>query len=117
MKKIIIITLCLFPVLAFAGVLVLPQSNISPNPAYSRNLSLGTKGMANYSTSMRDAVRFKAATAAGVATTVKVFLDGDETKVYPASEDTYSFERGKVTKIGFRAYSTAVPVTVHVWSM
>lgn len=115
MKKLILLVTVLAPALCWAGSIVLPSSNAAPNPSYSRTLTLGTKGYANYSTNMRDAVRFKGATAAGVATAVKVFLNGDETYSYPVAEDTYTIDRRNVSKIGFRAYSTATPVNVHVW--
>lgn len=114
-KTAFLFLLCLAPALCWAGSVVLPSSNAAPNPAYSRTLSLDTKGYANYSTGMRDAVRFKGATAAGVATAVKVFFNGDETYSYPVTEDTYTIDRRNVSKIGFRAYSTATPVNVHVW--
>lgn len=116
MKKLILLAIAtLAPTLVWAGSIVFPSSNAAPNPAYSRTLSLDTKGYANYSTGMRDAVRFKGATAAGVATAVKVFFNGDETYSYPVTEDTYTIDRRNVSKIGFRAYSTATQVNVHVW--
>ncbi len=100
--------ICLMlPALVWAGDVIL-------NPAYQRTLSLGTKGLANYSTAYRDGIKFKASTAAGTAVAVKVFFDGSETHVYPTSEDTYTLRRGMISKVGFRAYSTATPVTVHV---
>jgi hypothetical protein len=99
--------LCLIPALSWAG-------DIFIKPVYQRTLSLGTKGMANYSTSFRDGIKFKAASATGTAITVKVFFDGSETNVYPTSEDAYTLKRGEVSKVGFRAYSTATPVSVHV---
>jgi hypothetical protein len=102
MKTLLIVLLLCIPLAALAG--VLPQSSIIPNPAYSDKLSLGTKGTASYSVAFRDAVRFKAATATGTAVTVKVFF-----------EDTYSFERGKVSSIAFRAYSSQTPTFVHIW--
>jgi hypothetical protein len=113
MKTLLIVLLLCIPLAALAG--ALPQSSIAPNPAYSDKLSLGTKGTASYSVAFRDAVRFKAATATGTAVTVKVFFNEDETKVYPTSEDTYSFERGKVSSIAFRAYSSQTPTFVHIW--
>ncbi|OHD28159.1 MAG: hypothetical protein A2Y38_15620 [Spirochaetes bacterium GWB1_59_5] len=106
MKNVLLMVLCLIPALVWAG-------DFAPNPVHSRTLSLGTKGFANYSVAYRDGVKFKAATAAGVATTVKVFFDDDETHVYPSSGE--NIDRGKLTKVGFRAYSSATPVTVHVW--
>lgn len=107
MKRLILLLLCI-PALCWAG-------DTTPNPAYSRTLSLGTKGLANYSTAYRDGIKFKGATSTGTAVAVKVHFDGSESNVYPTSEDTYTFKRGGVSKVGFRAYSTATPVTVHVW--
>lgn len=114
MKKIALLILFSASV-SFAGPVVLPQSSIAPNPAYTRQASLGTKGFKCWSTVGRDAMRCKTATAAGVGTVSKWFLNGDESKVYPTTEDTISTERGKVTSICQRAYSTATAISSHCW--
>lgn len=114
MKKIALLILFSASI-SFAGPLVLPQSSIAPNPAYTRQASLGTKGFKCWSTTSRDAMRCKTASAAGVATATKWFLNGDESTVYPASEDTITIERGKVTSLCQRAYSTATAVNSHCW--
>jgi hypothetical protein len=106
-KKLALLMCVVIPALAWAGDVII-------NPAYQRTLSLGTKGLANYSTAYRDGMKFKAVNASGAAVAVKVLFDGSESNVYPTSEDTYTLRRGNVSKVGFRAYTTASPVTVHV---
>lgn len=62
----------------------------APKSDFSRSYSLGTKGMANYSTLKVRAVKYSCVnTGTSTLVNVKVFLNGIETYFLTASSDTF----------------------------
>lgn len=104
-------TMILFIVLIMAA----SSFAFSPKPDLSRHLSLGTQGYACYSTVNKPAARCRTATAAGVATVSKFFMNGSETYVMPSSDETIDNTKRNITSFCQRAYSSASPLTSHCW--
>lgn len=68
----------------------IPVQGFTPDPTFSRTLTLGTKGFANYSTTKVRAIKFSCRqTSTNTTEAVKVFLNGVETHFLTVDSDIF----------------------------